>query len=152
MLWFVLKARRPEVYLSSGRGHVIAGLALPALPIQGLVHWHQRSWSKMLLHCGLLQAGQAPSSHGQPLKIGQPALSLHLPGCIQSVPVSTVPQSAITHTPSQAGDAKQLHTVPQGSRVLEPACLCPLGAAQPRALVPATLEQMSSHLRSGIDF
>lgn len=84
-----------------------------------LIRRHHGPWSKELPPRGRLLAGQALSSRGQPLKIGQPARSLRLPGRVQSVPVFTVPQSAITHTPSQPGDARQLHGVStQGSQVL----------------------------------
>lgn len=61
--------------------------------------------------------------------------------------------SAITHTPSQPGDSRQLHAVHSGELSPGQPCLYPLETAQARPLVPAVfLQRMSSHVKTGIEF
>lgn len=140
VLWFVSKARRRPMCLSSGGGHVVAGSVLLPFPIQCLIRRHHRPWSKELPPCGLPLAGKALSSHGQPLKIGQPALSLHLPGRVQSVPVFTVPPKCnYTHPFSAWGHQAATHCLYSGELSPGPALPVPLRSCPGKAPCPCPL-------------
>lgn len=110
--WFVLKARWR-----------VSKLWRRALPCHGF-------------------SGQAGPVQPQLIPGNRPACPVRLPGHIQPLPVLTVPQSAISYTPSEPGDTEQLQTVHSGE--LNSRSAPPGGSAQARSLVPAHFSRRMS--------